>query len=136
MAPWPGVRCPRARHASEPSCRACSARMARPNASEGFPCCPWDSVVVRYPRDDTHTALAPTLLPARLRCRSYKGYEEVRVPAVAPSVPPPGEVVVDINTLPEWAQLAFQGYKRLNRIQVGEPVQNGHILPACGTVWG
>lgn len=112
--------------------------------------------------------------------RTYKGYEEVLVPAVKPAAPPPGEELVrvrsaaarlrsvppghacpgcaaarrtpwaarlpacrnpqpavarstrrrlvrdlvpgallppQIEALPEWAQLAFAGYKTLNRIQ-------------------
>lgn len=39
------------------------------------------------------------------------------VPAVQPAAPPPGEHLVRIDELPEWAQLAFGGYKALNRIQ-------------------
>ncbi|GFR39795.1 hypothetical protein Agub_g281, partial [Astrephomene gubernaculifera] len=47
----------------------------------------------------------------------YKGYEEVLVPA-APRAPPPEEgELVRIADLEEWAQLAFPGYKSLNRIQ-------------------
>jgi hypothetical protein len=49
--------------------------------------------------------------------RTYKGYEEVLVPAVKPAAPPPGEHLVRIDELPEWAQLAFGGYATLNRIQ-------------------
>lgn len=59
----------------------------------------------------------PPHLPSPFPNRSYKKYEEVLVPAVQPSAPPPGEVVVRIDELPEWAQLAFGGYKALNRIQ-------------------
>ena len=39
------------------------------------------------------------------------------MPAVQPAAPPPGEELVKIAELPEWAQLAFGGYKTLNRIQ-------------------
>ena len=39
------------------------------------------------------------------------------MPAVQPAAPPPGEELVKIAELPEWAQLAFGGYKSLNRIQ-------------------
>ena len=42
--------------------------------------------------------------------RSYKGYEEVRVPAVKGEVPA-DEKLVKIEEMEEWAQLAFQGYK-------------------------
>ena len=44
-------------------------------------------------------------------CRSMKGYEEVSVPAVRPAAPPPGEELVKITDMEEWAQLAFAGYK-------------------------
>lgn len=44
-------------------------------------------------------------------CRSFKGYEEVGVPAVRPAAAPPGEELVRITDMEEWAQLAFAGYK-------------------------
>ena len=44
-------------------------------------------------------------------CRSFKGYEEVIVPAVRPAAPPHGEELVKITNMEEWAQLAFAGYK-------------------------
>ena len=44
-------------------------------------------------------------------CRGHKGFEEVRVPAVATAQPGPGEKKVLIEELPEWAQLPFDGYK-------------------------
>jgi len=47
----------------------------------------------------------------------YKGYEEVKVPPAKGGGLKPGEVLVDIADLPDWAQLAFEGYKCLNRIQ-------------------
>lgn len=56
-------------------------------------------------------------LPKGTSRKTFKGYEEVRVPAVQPGAPPPGERSVLISELPEWAQLAFAGYKALNRIQ-------------------
>ena len=38
----------------------------------------------------------------------------------ATRAPPPGEgELVTIDQLEDWAQLAFQGYKTLTRIQVG-----------------
>lgn len=43
--------------------------------------------------------------------RGHKGYEEVRVPAVATAQAKPGEKKVLIEELPEWAQLPFDGYK-------------------------
>lgn len=50
--------------------------------------------------------------------RSFKeGYEEVHVPAPPRAPPPePGELV-EISAMEDWAQLAFAGYKTLNRIQ-------------------
>ena len=44
-------------------------------------------------------------------CRSFKGYEEVVVPAVRPAAAPAGEELVRITDMEEWAQLAFAGYK-------------------------
>lgn len=44
-------------------------------------------------------------------CRSFKGYEEVVVPAVRPALAPAGEELVRITDMEEWAQLAFAGYK-------------------------
>ncbi|GIL81339.1 hypothetical protein Vretifemale_10405, partial [Volvox reticuliferus] len=56
-------------------------------------------------------------LPKGTVRKTYKGYEEVLVPA-APKAPPPAEnELVRITDLDEWAQLAFPGYKTLNRIQ-------------------
>ena len=43
--------------------------------------------------------------------RAFKGYEEVKVPAVKPGAPPPGEELVKIEDMEEWAQLPFAGYK-------------------------
>ncbi len=60
-----------------------------------------------------HANLWPPPSPGR----TFKNYEEVRVPAVKPGAPPPGERLVPIADLPDWAQLAFPGYKALNRIQ-------------------
>lgn len=56
-------------------------------------------------------------LPKGTTRRAYKGYEEVSVPAVQPSLPPSTEKRVLISDLPSWAQKAFQGYDSLNRIQ-------------------
>ncbi|KAL4422681.1 hypothetical protein ABPG75_008878 [Micractinium tetrahymenae] len=61
--------------------------------------------------------MARGTLPKGTQRKTYKGYEEVLVPAVKPAAPPPGEELVKIGALPEWAQLAFAGYKALNRIQ-------------------
>jgi len=45
------------------------------------------------------------------------GYEEVHVPPPKKADPLPASQLVDISELEPWAQLAFQGIKRLNRIQ-------------------
>ncbi|EFN58670.1 hypothetical protein CHLNCDRAFT_140958 [Chlorella variabilis] len=47
----------------------------------------------------------------------HKGYEEVHVPALKPKPFADGETLVDISSLPEWAQPGFKGMKSLNRIQ-------------------
>ena len=43
--------------------------------------------------------------------RSFKGYEEVRVPAVKTGTPAAAETLVKIEDREDWAQLAFQGSK-------------------------
>ena len=60
--------------------------------------------------------LRPTL-PKGTSRKTYKGYEEVYVPAIPTGQPRPGEKMVMISELPEWAQVAFAGYASLNRIQ-------------------
>ncbi|KAK4376103.1 hypothetical protein RND71_006780 [Anisodus tanguticus] len=65
------------------------------------------------------------LLMANKRCElpvgSYrnhkKGYEEVHVPALKPKPLAPGEELVMISSIPEWAQPAFSGMTKLNRVQ-------------------
>lgn len=47
----------------------------------------------------------------------HKGYEEVHVPALKPKPFADGEALVEISSLPEWAQPGFKGMKALNRIQ-------------------
>jgi hypothetical protein len=42
-------------------------------------------------------------------CRNYKGYEEVRVPGIRHKLP--DEAMVQVASMPDWAQLAFHGYK-------------------------
>ncbi|KAK9814715.1 hypothetical protein WJX72_010327 [[Myrmecia] bisecta] len=61
--------------------------------------------------------LARNRLPVGTTRRAFKGYEEVHVPAIKTAVPPPGEQVVLIEDMEDWAQTAFEGYKKLNRIQ-------------------
>ena len=49
------------------------------------------------------------------RCHEpFKGYEEVRVPAVSSAKPGEDEKLVKIEELEDWAQLAFQGYKSVS----------------------
>jgi hypothetical protein len=56
-------------------------------------------------------------LPPGTTRHVYKGYEEVRVPAIdAANVLPPAELI-NVDVLDEWAQAAFSGYKNFNRIQ-------------------
>ncbi|ERN11506.1 hypothetical protein AMTRI_Chr03g43880 [Amborella trichopoda] len=65
------------------------------------------------------------LLMANKKCElppgSYrtpkKGYEEVHVPALKPKPMAPGEELIKIAVLPEWAQPAFSEMKQLNRVQ-------------------
>lgn len=47
----------------------------------------------------------------------HKGYEEVHVPALKQKAFAPGEELVKISAIPEWAQPAFEGMKQLNRVQ-------------------
>ena len=56
-------------------------------------------------------------LPKGTSRQAYKGYEEVKVPPMKSREFAPGEVLVKIGELPAWAQLPFEGYDTLNRIQ-------------------
>ncbi|XP_072962861.1 DExH-box ATP-dependent RNA helicase DExH12-like [Typha angustifolia] len=47
----------------------------------------------------------------------HKGYEEVHVPALKQKAFSPGEELVKISDIPEWAQPSFEGMKQLNRVQ-------------------
>ncbi|VDP05372.1 unnamed protein product [Soboliphyme baturini] len=49
--------------------------------------------------------------------KQRKGYEEVHVPALKPKAFAADEKLVGIEELDKFAQAAFMGYKRLNRIQ-------------------
>ncbi len=57
------------------------------------------------------------ILPENTLKVAKKGYEEYHIPA--PESPPldPSERLVQIKSLPSWAQPAFQGFTSLNRIQ-------------------
>uniref|UniRef100_A0A5B7AAE8 RNA helicase n=1 Tax=Davidia involucrata TaxID=16924 RepID=A0A5B7AAE8_DAVIN len=65
------------------------------------------------------------LLMANKKCElpvgSYrnhkKGYEEVHVPALKPKPLAPGEELIKISAMPDWAQPAFKGMTQLNRVQ-------------------
>ncbi|CAK9183443.1 unnamed protein product [Ilex paraguariensis] len=65
------------------------------------------------------------LLMANKKCElpvgSYrnhnKGYEEVHVPALKPKPLAPGEELIKISAMPDWAQPAFRGMTQLNRVQ-------------------
>ncbi|CAA3010416.1 D -box ATP-dependent RNA helicase D 12-like [Olea europaea subsp. europaea] len=46
-----------------------------------------------------------------------KGYEEVRVPTLKPKPLATGEKLVKISDMPDWAQPAFEGMRKLNRVQ-------------------
>ena len=49
--------------------------------------------------------------------KQEKGYEEVHVPALRPKTFAEDETLVPIETLPAYAQPAFEGFKTLNRVQ-------------------
>lgn len=49
--------------------------------------------------------------------KQRKGYEEVHVPALKPKPFTDREKLIPIDSLPKYAQAAFEGYKSLNRIQ-------------------
>lgn len=60
---------------------------------------------------------AVTALPQGTVRKHYKGYEEVKIPPTPTAPMKPGEKLIEINELDEFAQAAFHGYKSLNRIQ-------------------
>ena len=49
--------------------------------------------------------------------KQRKGYEEVHVPALKPKPFGDKEKLVNIDSLPTYAQAAFEGFKSLNRVQ-------------------
>ncbi|XP_052179855.1 DExH-box ATP-dependent RNA helicase DExH14 isoform X1 [Diospyros lotus] len=61
--------------------------------------------------------LAATSLPRGTIRKHYKGYEEVKIPPTPTASMKPGEKLIEIKELDEFAQAAFHGYKSLNRIQ-------------------
>ena len=56
--------------------------------------------------------------------KQRKRYEEVHVPALKPKPFAENEKLVNIESLPGYAQPAFEGFKSLNRIQ-------SRLYPAC-----
>lgn len=57
------------------------------------------------------------ILPENAFKVAKKGYEEYHVPAPEPTPFDPSERLVEIKSLPSWAQPAFTGFSTLNRIQ-------------------
>ncbi|KAA8541028.1 hypothetical protein F0562_024834 [Nyssa sinensis] len=60
---------------------------------------------------------AATALPQGTVRKHYKGYEEVIIPPTPTAPMKPGEKLIEIKELDDFAQAAFHGYKSLNRIQ-------------------
>ncbi|XP_068653743.1 DExH-box ATP-dependent RNA helicase DExH14 isoform X1 [Aristolochia californica] len=58
-----------------------------------------------------------TALPQGTVRKHFKGYEEVRIPPMPTAEMKPGERLIEIKELDEFAQAAFHGYKSLNRVQ-------------------
>ncbi|KAK3015088.1 hypothetical protein RJ639_006650 [Escallonia herrerae] len=61
--------------------------------------------------------LAVTSLPQGTVRKHHKGYEEVIIPPIPTAPMKPGETLIEIKELDDFAQAAFHGYKSLNRIQ-------------------
>uniref|UniRef100_A0A6N2NHC6 RNA helicase n=3 Tax=Salix TaxID=40685 RepID=A0A6N2NHC6_SALVM len=62
-------------------------------------------------------SLSVTALPQGTIRKHYKGYEEVIIPPTPTTEMKPGEKLIEIKELDDFAQAAFHGYKSLNRIQ-------------------
>ncbi|XP_016503617.1 DExH-box ATP-dependent RNA helicase DExH12-like [Nicotiana tabacum] len=56
-------------------------------------------------------------LPAGSYRSHKKGYEEVHVPALKSKPLAPGQELVKISSIPEWAQPVFSGMTQLNKVQ-------------------
>ncbi|KAF8382489.1 snrp-200, partial [Pristionchus pacificus] len=56
-------------------------------------------------------------LPEKSTRTQKKSWEEICVPALKPKPFGENEKLIDISSLPKWAQPAFDGFKSLNRIQ-------------------
>ena len=61
----------------------------------------------------------------------HKGYEEVIVPAMRQSGLGEEETLVDVSTMPAWAQSAFEGYKCACPVRLSCPccLSGSHALP-------
>ncbi|XP_059441040.1 DExH-box ATP-dependent RNA helicase DExH14 isoform X3 [Corylus avellana] len=75
---------------------------------------PFDDLIGSGPGSQS---LAVTALPQGTVRKHYKGYEEVIIPPTPTAQMKPGEKLIEIKELDDFAQAAFQGYKSLNRIQ-------------------
>ncbi|KAK3225847.1 hypothetical protein Dsin_005709 [Dipteronia sinensis] len=62
-------------------------------------------------------SLAATALPQGTVRKHHNGYEEVIIPPTPTAQMKPGEKLIEIRELDDFAQAAFHGYKSLNRIQ-------------------
>ncbi|XP_061953449.1 DExH-box ATP-dependent RNA helicase DExH14 isoform X2 [Populus nigra] len=75
---------------------------------------PFDNLIGSGP--GPHSLLV-TALPQGTVRKHYKGYEEVIIPPTPTTEMKPGEKLIEIKELDDFAQAAFHGYKSLNRIQ-------------------
>ncbi|WVZ20273.1 hypothetical protein V8G54_007595, partial [Vigna mungo] len=66
---------------------------------------------------DRSESIAVTALPEGTVRKHFKGYEEVIIPPKPTAPLKPGEKLIEIRELDDFAQAAFRGYKSLNRIQ-------------------
>lgn len=82
-----------------------------------------EASIKRSPLDDivgtglgAHS-LPVTALPQGTVRKHHKGYEEVIIPPTPTAPMKPGEKLIEIKELDDFAQAAFRGYETLNRIQ-------------------
>ncbi|CAK9312234.1 unnamed protein product [Citrullus colocynthis] len=62
-------------------------------------------------------SLTVNALPQGTQRKHFKGYEEVIIPPIPAAQMKPGEKLIEIKELDDFAQAAFRGFKYLNRIQ-------------------
>ncbi|KAL6011996.1 hypothetical protein ACLOJK_002466 [Asimina triloba] len=74
----------------------------------------FDDLIGSGPGPRAHSVSA---LPQGTLRKHFKGYEEVRIPQTPTAQMKPGERLIEIKELDDFAQAAFHGYKSLNRIQ-------------------